>query len=220
MSREFFEAIARDDRTAVEAAIEADPELLKSHDGSGRSPIVAAAFGGHTRLARSLADRMVPSDLNFFEAVTLGETRIVRERLAAGAEADDRGSDGYGALHLAAWFGRLDVARLLLERGADPNVVALNDSRVTPLHSAVAAHHRDLVALLMALGASANVIQKGGRTPLHSAASDGDEGIVDLLLLRGADPTRPADDGRTPIDMAEQGGHGALAEVLREATRD
>jgi len=64
------------------------------------------------------------------------------------------------------------------------------------------------------------VVQHGGWTPLHSAAQGGDEATVDLLLLRGADPTRPADDGRTPIDVAMEGGYGALAGLLREATRD
>jgi ankyrin repeat protein len=120
---------------------------------------------------------------------------------------------------MAAYFGRLEVARLLLERGADRNPVSSNDSRVTPLHSAVSARHRDLAGLLLALGASANAVQKGGSTPLHTAAHNGDEDIVDLLLLRGADPTRPADDGRTPPDMADEGGHAALADMLREASR-
>ncbi len=219
MSEEFFAAIAADDRAAVEKALAARPELLQSRDATGRSPIIAAAFHGHIRLAESLSDRVAPADLGLFEAATLGDVRVVRQKLAEGADMDDRGDDGYGLLHLAAWFGRLDVARLLLEKGADPNIVALNESRVTPLHSAVAARHRDLAALLLALGASANVLQKGGWTPLHSAAQNGDDGIVDLLLLRGADPTRPADDGRTPIDLAEQAGFGALAERLREATR-
>ena len=109
---------------------------------------------------------------------------------------------------------------MLLERGADPNAVARNESRVTPLHSAVARRHRDVAGVLLAFGASANVVQHGGWTPLHSAAQGGDEATVDLLLLRGADPTRPADDGRTPIDVATEGGYGALAGLLREATRD
>ena len=128
---------------------------------------------------------------------------------------DDRGPDGYTALHLAAYFGQLEVARLLLGRGADPNAVALNESRVTPLQSAVAAKHRDTASLLLALGASPNSVQRGGWTPLHAAARDGEEVIVDMLLLRGADATRKSDDGKTAVDLAEEGGHAALAKLLR-----
>jgi ankyrin repeat protein len=81
----------------------------------------------------------------------------------------------------------------------------------------VAARHRDLAGLLLALGGSPNAVQRGGVTPLHSAASNGDEAIVDMLLLRGADPTRAGDNGKTPIDLAEENGHGALAGVLRKS---
>jgi uncharacterized protein len=219
MTADFFEAIRKGDRAAVDAALGVDAGLLQAHDQAGRSPVIAAAYASQPRLAESLADRIGPVGLSAFEAAVVGEPAFVGRKLDEGFEVEDRSDDGYTALHLAAYFGRLEVARLLLGRGADPNAVAQNDSRVTPLHSAVSARHRDLAGLLLALGASANVIQKGGWTPLHSAAHNGDEAIVDLLLLRGADPTRPADDGRTPIDMAEEGGHGPLAEMLREATR-
>ena len=122
------------------------------------------------------------------------------------ASVDDRGPDGYTALHFAASFGQLEVARLLLGRGADPNAVAMNGSRLTPLHSAIVAKHRDTTSLLLALGASPNSVQHGGITPLHIAAQDGDEAIVDMLLLRGADPTRKRDDGKTPIELAAENG--------------
>jgi uncharacterized protein len=222
MTADFFEAVHSGDRQRVDAVLAEDASLLAARDAAGLSPVMAAAYAGRMRLAEHLADRVAatPAGLGFFEAAVVGEAAVVRRQLGQGAEVEDRGSDGYTALHLAAYFGRLEVARLLLEHGADPNAVAHNDSRVTPLHSAVSARHRDLAGLLLALGASANTVQKGGWTPLHAAARNGDEAIVDLLLLRGADPSRPADDGLTPIDMAEEAGFGPLAEMLREATQD
>ena len=220
MTADFFEAIRRGDQKAIDAALAADATLLRARDQAGRTPVVAAAYAGHPRLAERLADRIGTESLGLFEAAMAGDAAAVRRHLAEGADIEDRSDDGYTPLHFAAWFGRLEVARLLLGRGADPNSVAANESRVTPLHSAVSARHRDVAGLLLALGASANVVQKGGLTPLHAAAREGDEGIIDLLLLRGADPTRPADDGRTPVDLAEQGGHGAMAELLREMATD
>jgi ankyrin repeat protein len=222
MAADFFEAIRRGDQTAVDDAIADDAALLAARDPAGLSPVMAAAYGGHSRLAERLATRVAATrdGLGLFEAAVVGDVAVVRRKLSEGAEVEDRTDDGYTPLHLAAYFGRLEVARFLLERGADPNAVARNESRVTPLHSAVARRHRDVAGVLLAFGASANVVQHGGWTPLHSAAHNGDEAMVDLLLLRGADPTRPADDGRTPIDVATEGGYGALAGLLREATRD
>jgi ankyrin repeat protein len=220
MTVDFFEAVRAGNQAAVEAALGADAGLLQARDEKGRSPVVVAAYAGHPRLAERLADRIGTADLGYFEAAMAGDAGAVRRHLDDNSEIGDTSDDGYTTLHFAAWFGRLEVARLLLGRGADPNTVAANESRVTPLHSAVAGRHRDVATLLLAHGASPNVIQKGGFMPLHSAAANGDEAIVDMLLLRGADPTRPADDGRTAIDLAVSNGHGALAELLRESVSD
>jgi ankyrin repeat protein len=212
----FFEAIRNDDRKTVEAALADDAGLLQARDEKDRSAVMAAAYAGHARLAELLADRAGVDGLSLFEAAAAGHVAAVRRRLEGGPEIEDRSDDGYTALHFAAYFGRLEVARMLLERGADPNAVAQNASRVTPLHSAVAGRHRDLAGLLLALGSSANAVQQGGWTPLHAAAKNGDEATVGLLLLRGADASRPADDGRVAADLAAEGGHAALAELLRE----
>jgi ankyrin repeat protein len=214
----FFEIVRRGDKQAVDEAIAADPGLLQARDETGLSPVLAAAYAHHPQVAEDLAKKVEKSaeGLGLFEAAAVGNAEAVRKQLAGDrASIDEGGSDGFTALHLAAYFGRLEVARLLLGLGADRNAVAVNETRVTPLHSAVAGGHRDVAGLLLAHGASPNAVQHGGWTPLHSAARAGDEGIVDMLLLRGADPTRKSDEGLTAIDMAEAGGHGAIAKILR-----
>ena len=214
----FFEAIRKGNDMAVDTAIGAHEELLQARDASGLTPVLVAVYSGQLKIAGRLAAlaARAPDGLDIFDAAAIGDVAVVRNLLSSDrAAVDDRGPDGYTALHLAAYFGHLEVARLLLGRGADPNAVALNESRVTPLHSAVSARHRDTASLLLALGASPNAVPRGGWTPLHAAARNGDEVLVDMLLLRGADPTRPSDDGRTAIDLANQNCHGALAKLLR-----
>ncbi len=215
-----FEAIRTGNDLAVDAAVAVNEELLRAHDEAGLSPVVAAASAGHIRLAERLAARLIKSagGIGFFDAAAIGNVSAVRNLLSADlAAVDDRGPDGCTALHLAARFGQMEVARLLLGRGADPNAISLNDERVTPLYSAVMAKHRDTATLLLALGASPNSVQLGGWTALHAAARNGDQAIVDMLQLRGADPTRASDDGHTAISLAEENGHAALANVLRMA---
>ena len=215
-----FEAIRKGDDLAVDTAVAVHEDLLRTHDEAGLSPVVAAASAGHVRLAERLAARLIksPDGIGFFDAAAVGNLPAVRNLLSMDlAAVDDRGPDGSTALHLAARFGQMEVARLLLGRGADPNAISLNDERVTPLYSAVVAKHRDTASLLLALGASPNSVQRGGWTALHAAARNGDQAIVDMLQLRGADPTRASDDGHTAIDLAEENGHAALAKVLRMA---
>jgi ankyrin repeat protein len=215
-----FEAIRKGNDLAVDTTVAVNEEMLRVRDEAGRSPVIAAALTGHTRLAERLAARLIKTadGLGFFDAAAVGNIPAVRGLLSADlASVDDRGPDGCTALHQAARFGQMEVARLLLGRGADPNAISLNAERVTPLYSAVVARHRDTASLLLALGASCNSVQNGGETPLHAAARNGDEALVDMLLLRGADPTRATDAGKTAIDLAEAGGAGALAKVLRLA---
>jgi uncharacterized protein len=216
----FFEAIRTGNDTAVDAALAAKPKLLDARDESGFSPVLAAAYAARYKLAMRLAGLEAKTDdgLDVFDGAATGNTAAVRALLTSDrASVDDRGPGGYTALHFAATFGQLEMARLLLGLGADPNAVSLNAARRTPLHSAVAARHRDTASLLLALGGSPNAVDHGGWTPLHTAACDGDEAIVDMLLIRGADPTRATDEGKTAIDLADENGHAALAGVLRKA---
>jgi ankyrin repeat protein len=47
---------------------------------------------------------------------------LARLLLDSGAEVNGRGEGGFTALHSAAQNGDEDLARLLLERGADPSI--------------------------------------------------------------------------------------------------
>ena len=214
----FFEAIRKGNDMAVDTARGADAELLQARDAAGLTPVLVASFSGHSKMAERIAalQAKTPDGLGVFDAAAVGNVGVLRNLMSTDrASVDDRGPDGFTTLHIAASFGQLEAARLLLGRGADPNAVALNECRMTPLHSAVTAKHRDTASLLLALGASPNSVQHGGVTPLHIAAQDGDEAIVDMLLLRGADPTRKNDAGKTAIDLAAENGHAALAGLLR-----
>ena len=101
-------------------------------------------------------------------------------------------ADGFTALHLAAFFGQEDAAKVLLERGAEPNVVARNATIVvTPLHSAAAGAHAAIVKLLLEAGADPNARQPDGFTALDAAQQNGDDESAEALLAAGATP-RPA----------------------------
>ena len=133
-----------------------------------------------------------------------GRTRGMEELIDAEPQlARNWSADGFTPLHYAAFFGQEEAAKILLERGAEVEVVARNESiRVTPLHSAAAGSHAGIVKLLLEAGADPNASQDGGFTPLHSAAQNDDRESVEALLAAGADPARPADDGRTPAELA------------------
>lgn len=70
-------------------------------------------------------------------------------------------------LHRAAQKGRTDLARLLLDHGANVNIKG-GGIEITPLHWA--AGHVEVAKLLITNGADVNAKDKYGATPLHYAA--------------------------------------------------
>jgi len=133
------------------------------------------------------------------EAAEAGNVGAVVAALE-GADVNVRGDDGDTALHLASLYGKVEVARELLQRGADPNVRDGDNS--TPLHDCCAGGYRDIAYYLLDRGADVNAQDDDGDTPLHQACN-GDHGeVVALLLQRGANTTIKNGANRLPITMS------------------
>jgi uncharacterized protein len=211
---ELLAAIDADDAAAVERLLAAEPDLASGSGEDGVSAILRALYRRREGALAALV-RAAPA-LDIFEAAALGETARVGEIVAGDpAAVSARSSDGFTALHLAAFFDRGPAADLLIAKGAEVNAPAENPSRVRPLGSAAAGRSSAVVGALLAAGADPNARQAGGFVPLHSAAQGGDLPSLELLLSHGADRDAKADDGRTPLDLAVAAGRGEAAELLR-----
>jgi len=118
-------------------------------------------------------------------------------------------------LHLTS---RVDVARLLIEHGAD--ATAQNKDGTTPLHRASERGDVDVARLLIEHGADATAQGMHGRTPLHRASERGDVDVARLLIEHGADATSQNKDGTTPLHWASERGHVDVARLLIEHGAD
>jgi uncharacterized protein len=215
-SAELVQAVKDGDVTRVRELAQASPD---ARDENGVSALMLSRYHGAPP-ALTAALRDARTEIDVFEAATLGETEVLRELLDADATlANAWSADRATALHFAAFFGQPQTAALLVERGADVHAVSPTFGDVTPLHSAAAASAESarIVHLLLEAGADPNARQGGGFTALHAAAQTGDNAMATDLLEHGADPTLATDDGRTPLSIAEEQGHVELAALLREA---
>lgn len=198
-----FDAIEADDVQKARDLVQANPKVASARTPEGVSALMMALYYRRTEIA-ALLRNAIP-DLDLFEAAATGDLERLRFLLAEEGGAGRRSGDGFTALHLACFFGKPDVARLLVEHGADVNAVANNPSQVRPIHSAVAGPPEtqvEVLELLLAAGAEADSTQAGGWTALMAVAKHGMRGAIDLLLKAGADPLRAADDGQTARSMA------------------
>ena len=209
-----FDSIRQGDAEQIRTLLSADPALANSHTPEGASTVLWAVYTRHPELAPLLLGSRPP---DFFEACVLGATARVAELLVVDRRLVEQYSgDGFTALGLAAFFGHNDVARLLLDAGADANRAARNALRVAPLHSACAAGHAALVDLLLQRGADPDAEESSGMTPLHTAAATGNREIAALLLKAGASRNHKSHDGSTPADIARRYGHPEIAAELDE----
>jgi ankyrin repeat protein len=159
------------------------------------SDILQAVYRGDREEAERLA---AGRELDVFEASALGRTERLRELLDADPSlVNAYGDDGFHPVGLASFFGHVDAARLLYERGANANQIARNEHiQTAAIHAAAAAGDTgqdeatryELVKLAIEHGADPNLPQGGGFRAIDAARQNGDERVEQLLLEHGAQP--------------------------------
>jgi ankyrin repeat protein len=156
------------------------------------SALLEALYRGQTeQVEQLLAD---DPELDAFEAAALGKTDRLRELLDEDAtRANAFGDDGFHPLGLACFFGHVDSARLLLERGADVNALSRNEHiQTAAIHAAAAGEGKgeetryQVVKLALEHGADPNLSQGGGFRAIDAARQNGDTRVEQLLLEHGA----------------------------------
>lgn len=163
-------------------------------------------------------------------AVKKGDIGTVRSLLQeqldlATAPQDDSGTT---LLMVAAAHDQRDIARLLLEHGADANAVAARGW--SPLTYAVVEQHLDMLELLLEHGADVHHVDMMQRSLVLEAAARPDVAILRRLLEAGAEAGLGDGQGITPIMVAaftnsyraipELASHGADLTARNEAGLD
>jgi ankyrin repeat protein len=216
---ELFDAIAKGDVGRLSRVVAEKPALAGARAPDGVSALLYARYRDNLAAVETLLRANPPIDV--FDAAALGRTGRLRDLIARQPDLIAAFSaDGYTPLHLAAFFGQAETARVLIQAGASVNAVSRNDMHVTPLHSAAAARRDEVARMLIDAGADVNAKEQGGFSPLHAAAQNGDVDLIDLLLDHGARLDARTDDGKTAADLAEAANHLMLAKRLRVGVPD
>ena len=150
------------------------------------SPLMTALAFGYLNTAEALVRRGARVD-NIAAAAGLGRLTDAA-RLLATADSESL----HRALALAAQHGHVEVVRLLLDAGEDPNRYNPdgNHAHSTPLHQSALAGHTAVVQLLVEQGARLDIKDKIYQgTPLGWAIYAGQTGIEIYLRAHGAKTT-------------------------------
>lgn len=219
---DFARAVDLDDTTDLKALLDRGCEPNRSAPG-GDPPLYWAAVNGRIKAVRLLLARGAAPDAGgaLFQLVSNADTPVMKLLLDQGARINAQDAQGDTVLHKAArakeatnapgcgdpgderprcWRGSDRMVRLLLARGADPDLV--NRYGAAPVHYAIADELIDVAwILLRATGAKISIADNNGWTPLHLAARQGSIRLVRYLLSRGVARSQPDEEGNTPLHV-------------------
>ena len=180
---------------ALENHTDAAARLLKANinfnarDKLGQTPLFIAAvnnFGDITQLLLDAGASPLIADNTgrppLLWAVLWNNEKIVGAMLDRGAIIDQRAGtydSNVTALILAAWTGKPTMVKILLQRGAKPNVI--DSSHETALHWAAAMDQVESIRLLLAAGADTTMRNVLGKTALDVAIYEGRAGAIEIL---------------------------------------
>jgi ankyrin repeat protein len=122
--------------------------------------------------------------------------------------------DGSSPLHLASRGGHVDLARMLVERGAD--VSAQDQDGSTALHLACRKGHVELAQMLLKNGADVSAQDRDGSTVLHFVSRYGHMDLARILIERGTEVAAQDLDGSTALHLTCRKGHADIARMLIE----
>ena len=207
---DIYAAAGLGDLAKVEAFVKADPEIVQQRGPGGAIPLHFAATGavasfllehgaevnaqddrGRTPLTwgSDREDVVVVLQANgadtidIFLACALGDVDRVAQLLDTDLSLLHKHKDPRTGtpLHVAAAKGQLEVARLLIDRGAAVN--ALTDSgNITPMHDAAFSGRLEMVQFLLTQGADPTARDaEFNALPLAWASFNGQEAVVELL---------------------------------------
>jgi uncharacterized protein len=220
-----LDAVRRRDAKAFDALMRAKADVDAAQP-DGTTALAWAIHLGERRMAEALLDAGAHADTadEYGETpVTLaaagGDGALVERLLAAGADARAARWNGETAVMIAAGAGSLDAVRQLARHGADVNA-AEPRGRQTALMWAAAEGHGDVVAGLIALGATVDAVSAAGFTALVFATIKDDAASMNTLLAAGANPNVTLRSGAKAIVAAMQHRHPDAALLLLQHGAD
>jgi serine/threonine-protein kinase PpkA len=153
------------------------------------------------------------------KAVKDGNYAIAKDLISRGADPGAKENHNWTALIYSIDRKRNDIARLLVESGADINACDRDDND-SPLGYAANRGNAEITRLLILKGADVNHVNKNGHTPLILAAAQYcDIETIKILLAAGADPSKTDNKKRNAAEWARRRKNQKAEQLLNDSLK-
>lgn len=180
---------------------------IRENDAGAVKALMERGFDPNTRGPKGQVGLMMALDEPALQAA-----QVLLD--APGIDVNVLDAHGESPLMMASLKGQFDIAKELIDKGAD-----VNKTGWTPLHYAATGGHAKIVSLLLDHYAYIDAASPNGTTPLMMAAYYGNAETVKLLLDEGADPLLKNQQGLTAIDFAQRAHRPDAANLIAAAVR-
>jgi ankyrin repeat protein len=153
------------------------------------------------------------NNTNVFDVARKGTLEEAKQLLKANPKAFHVvNEEGFSPLTLACYRGNNEVAKLIVENGADINHKSPSG---TPLMASIVKGNNDMIAFLLLKNTDVNLTDETGITALMYAAMFKNKNAVLLLLQKNADKTKIDAKGKTAFEYAVFSGQEEIINLLK-----
>ena len=194
----FTTAIYEGDYSRLQELLTTQSKQVYQSDANGLNPLLAAALVGDNDIIELLLSYSI--DPNFGDAVSTHKPTITSEEHELANSSSRRAEFTYNSLRMAISECHIDTVYLLLQKGADLNLLE-HQEQVYLLEMACQNQEHGLVKALLKEGISPNSkINKSGETAIYLAVRQDDPTLCALLIQFGAHANWKNLSHKSPLD--------------------
>eukprot|EP00741_Cyanophora_paradoxa_P005605 tig00000912_g5433.t1 len=203
----FSEEAARDAALQQQQALAAAARARAAQEAAGKADEKDEEESGDE-------EKPEPEEMDLWHASGYGEFQRVKDLLAGGADIRGRDASGHTALHWACLNDHVELAKFLIENGAEVDPRSEDAEGQTPLHWACIKGHIGCVRLLVEAGADVHKVDNRGYIALTHAVQYGETKIAIYLFEQGTNLETTDREGHTALHWAAYMGHGRVVQWL------